>query len=128
MKESDIRDVEVGADQDGARLDTFLASALPDRSRSQVQKLIKEGRISGGTTSLRPSTPVRAGQRFRVEMPEPTLSSVPPENIPLRVLYEDTDVLVLDKPAGMVVHPGAGHATGTLVNALLHHVEDLSGV
>lgn len=128
MTPSNIRDVEVGADQHGARLDTFLASALPDRSRSQIQKLIKDGRITGGTTSLRPSTPVRTGQRFRIDVPEPTPSSVSPENIPIRVLYEDGDVLVLDKAAGMVVHPGAGHATGTLVSALLYHVEDLSGI
>ena len=128
MTASDIRDVEVGPDQHGSRLDTFLASALPDRSRSQIQKLIKDGHISGDTPSLRPSTLVRTGQRFRVDVPEAIPSSVAPENIPLRVLYEDADVLVLDKPAGMVVHPGAGHATGTLVSALLYHVDDLSGI
>jgi 23S rRNA pseudouridine1911/1915/1917 synthase len=128
MPASEIRDVEVGADQHGARLDMFLASALPDRSRSQIQKLIKEGRIAGPTTPLRPSTPVRAGQRFRIEIPEPVAAAIAPEDIPLHVLYEDADLVVLDKPAGMVVHPGAGHTEGTLVSALLYHVEDLSGI
>lgn len=128
MSASEIREVEVGSDQHGARLDTFLAGALPDRSRSQIQKLIKEGRIDGPTTPLRPSTPVRAGQRFRIEIPEAVPIAVSPEDIPLRVLYEDGDLLVLDKAAGMVVHPGAGHTEGTLVSALLHHVDDLSGI
>lgn len=128
MSASEIREVEVGSDQHGARLDTFLAGALPDRSRSQIQRLIKEGRIAGPTTPLRPSTPVRAGQRFRIEIPEAVPIAVSPEDIPLRVLYEDGDLLVLDKAAGMVVHPGAGHTEGTLVSALLHHVDDLSGI
>ena len=128
MPEAEVRDVEVGSDQHGVRLDAFLTSALPDRSRSQIQKLIKEGRITGPMSPLRPSTPVRAGQRFRIEIPEPVPVGVSPEDIPLRVLYEDADLVVLDKPAGMVVHPGAGHMDGTLVSALLYHVEDLSGI
>jgi 23S rRNA pseudouridine1911/1915/1917 synthase len=128
MPQSEIRDVEVGSDQHGARLDTFLANAFPDRSRSQIQRLIKEGRISGPAAPLRPSTPVRAGQRFRIEIPEAVPIAVLAEDIPLHVLYEDRDVLVLDKAAGMVVHPGAGHTEGTLVSALLHHVDDLSGI
>jgi 23S rRNA pseudouridine1911/1915/1917 synthase len=129
------RDIEVTADHEGTRLDAFLASMLPDRSRSQVQKLIKDGLVTpstapGGSRSkdLRASMPVKAGQRFRVELPEPSPSTADAEDLPLAILYEDADVVVIDKPAGMVVHPAAGHATGTVVNALLHHVEDLSGV
>jgi 23S rRNA pseudouridine1911/1915/1917 synthase len=123
-----LREVTVDADYDGARLDTFLAALLPDRSRSQIQRLIKEGLVSGSAGALRPSTPVRTGQRFTIELPEPVAPQALPEDLPLAILYEDADVVVLDKPAGMVVHPAAGHESGTLVNALLHHVDDLSGI
>jgi 23S rRNA pseudouridine1911/1915/1917 synthase len=120
--------VDVGPEHEGGRLDTFLAGALPDRSRSQIQKLIKEGHVTGGAAPLRASTPVKAGQRFRVELPPLEPSAAVAEDLPLTILYEDADLVVLDKPAGMVVHPAAGHASGTLVNALLHHVDDLSGI
>lgn len=124
--------VEVGPEHEGLRLDTFLAAALPDRSRSFIQKLLKDGLVAvpDGVTSkaLRASTPVRAGQRFIVTVPEPAPATAEPEDLPLTILYEDDDVVVIDKPAGMVVHPGAGHSSGTVVNALLFHVEDLSGV
>jgi 23S rRNA pseudouridine1911/1915/1917 synthase len=123
-----LREVTVNADYDGARLDTFLAALLPDRSRSQIQRLIKEGLVSGSAGALRPSTPVRTGQTFTIELPEPVAPQALPEDLPLAILYEDADVVVLDKPAGMVVHPAAGHESGTLVNALLHHVDDLSGI
>ena len=122
------RDVEVAADHEGTRLDAFLAAALPDRSRSQIQKLIKDGRVTGPSVALRASTPVKAGERYRIELPAPAAATAAAEDLPLTILYEDTDLVVIDKPAGMVVHPGAGHAGGTVVNALLHHVEDLSGV
>ena len=124
--------VEVGPEHEGLRLDTFLAGVLPDRSRSFIQKLLKDGLVAvpDGVQGkpLRASTPVRAGQRFVVTVPEPEPASAQPEDLPLTILYEDEDVVVIDKPAGMVVHPGAGHVSGTVVNALLHHVEDLSGV
>ena len=128
------RDVEVTADHDGVRLDAFLTSALPDRSRSQIQKLIKDGLVTlctevrGQSKELRPSTPVKTRQRFRIELPAPSPTTAEAEDLPLTILYEDADVVVIDKPPGMVVHPAAGHASGTLVNALLYHVEDLSGV
>jgi len=129
------RDVEVTTEHTGARLDTFLAAVLPERSRSQIQKLIKDGHVSpstglraGGSRELRASTPVRAGQHFLVEIPEPVAANAEAEDLPLAILYEDADIVVIDKPAGMVVHPGAGHTSGTLVNALLYHVDDLSGV
>src|SRR5262249_20174785 len=118
----------VPADQDGVRLDAFLTGALPDRSRSQVQKLIKDGHVVGPISIVRASTAVKAGQTFEVELPAPLEARAVAEDLALPILYEDADVVVIDKPAGMVVHPGAGHSRGTVVNALLHHVDDLSGV
>lgn len=130
-----MKDVEVPPEHAGTRLDAFLAAVLPDRSRSQIQKLIKDGHVSTSVPlgqaagrDLRPSMAVKAGQRYQIELPEPVAATAQPEDLPLSILYEDSDVVVIDKPAGMVVHPGAGHASGTVVNALLHHVEDLSGI
>jgi 23S rRNA pseudouridine1911/1915/1917 synthase len=117
----------VEPEHDGMRLDQFLTALLPDQSRAQIQRLIKEGQVSG-PFSVRSSTAVRADQAFTVDLPEPTPSTVAPEALPLLIVFEDSDIVVLDKPAGMVVHPAAGHSSGTLVNALLHHVKDLSGV
>ena len=118
----------VEAEHDGARLDNFLTMLLPELSRSSVQRLIKDGHVSGTVTSLRSSSIVRTGQQYDVDIPAPTAAVPEPEALPLRIVFEDRHVVVLDKPAGMVVHPGAGHSAGTLVNALLHHVKDLSGV
>ena len=119
----------VEEEHDGLRLDQFLTSALPGQSRSQIQRLIKDGRVtSAAGQKVRASTEVRAGERFAVDVPDLRPATPQPEALPLRIVYEDPDVVVLDKPAGMVVHPGAGHAGGTIVNALLHHVKDLSGI
>jgi 23S rRNA pseudouridine1911/1915/1917 synthase len=118
----------VEAEHDGTRLDAFLTTLLPSQSRSGVQRLIRDGHVSGAASSLRPSTVVRAGQQYDVDIPAPTAAVPEPEALPLRIVFEDRELVVLDKPAGMVVHPGAGHSGGTLVNALLHHVRDLSGV
>jgi 23S rRNA pseudouridine1911/1915/1917 synthase len=128
MSPDGTRRLIVEPDQDGARLDHFLTALLPDQSRSHVQRLIKDGRVTGPIASLRPSTAVRAGQAYEVDIPPPTAATPEPEAIPIRIVYEDEHLVVLDKPAGMVVHPGAGHSGGTLVNALLHHVKDLSGI
>jgi len=128
MSAEGTRRLVVEPDQDGARLDHFLTALLPDQSRSHVQRLIKDGRVTGPIASLRPSTAVRAGQAYEVDIPPPTAAMPEPEAIPIRIVYEDEHLVVLDKPAGMVVHPGAGHSGGTLVNALLHHVKDLSGI
>ena len=119
----------VEEDHDGLRLDQFLTTILPGQSRSQIQRLIKEGHVtSAAGGAVRASTAVHAGERFVVDVPELRPATPQAEALPLRIVFEDPDVVVLDKPAGMVVHPGAGHASGTLVNALLHHVKDLSGV
>lgn len=122
------RRFEVEPEQDGARLDNFLTSLLPEQSRSQIQRLIKEGCVQGPSRELRASTAVRSGEVFVIDLPTPTAAIPEPEALPIRIVYEDPDLVVLDKPAGMVVHPGAGHSSGTLVNALLHHIRDLSGI
>jgi 23S rRNA pseudouridine1911/1915/1917 synthase len=112
----------------GQRLDAWLASHVPGQSRSRLQSLIEDGRVQLDGAATRPSLRVRAGQAVRVEIPEAEPATPQPEAIPLTVVYEDAQLLVVDKPAGLVVHPGAGCPSGTLVNALLHHVKDLSGV
>jgi 23S rRNA pseudouridine1911/1915/1917 synthase len=126
--DSDPHTITVEAENDGQRLDNFLTAILPEQSRSQIQRLIKEGHVKGPSAALRASTLVRAGQAYTVDIPAPTEPVPQAEALPLRIVFEDPDVVVLDKPAGMVVHPAAGHESGTLVNALLHHVKDLSGV
>lgn len=125
---SDHRDVEVAIEFDGVRLDSFLAALLPDRSRSQLAKLIKEGHVTGPGKGLRASTPVKAGQTFGITLPEAAPATAVAQDLPLTILYQDSDLVVIDKAAGMVVHPAAGHSSGTVVNALLHHVDDLSGI
>jgi len=116
---------ETGA---GSRIDRFVAVCLPSLSRARVQALLDEGRVQLDGRPVRASQRLRTGQVVVVEVPEPEPALPRPENIPLRVVHEDAHLLVVDKPAGLAVHPGAGRASGTLVNALLHHVRDLSGV
>jgi len=111
----------------GQRLDITLA-ALTGISRSQARRWIDEGRVRLNTGACRASQRVQTGDALEAEPPEPLPSPLQPEAIPLEVLYEDADLIVVDKPAGMVVHPSPGHASGTLVNALLHHCGDLAGV
>ena len=118
----------VPPDFSGHRLDLFLVSVLDGHSRSQVQKLIGEGRVTIDRREARANLPLRQGERVTVALPDVSPARAAAEALPLEILYQDADVAVLNKPAGMVVHPGAGHASGTLVNALLHHVPDLSGI
>ncbi|MCH7564131.1 MAG: RluA family pseudouridine synthase [Gemmatimonadetes bacterium] len=117
----------VVSDDDEGRLDTFLATRL-DVSRTQVQRLISEGRVTVDGRGARKSEAVAEGQRIDITLPSPVVVAIEPENIPIDVVYEDDALLVVNKAAGMVVHPSAGHPTGTLVNALLAHVDDLSGI
>ena len=128
MPESRTHNLIVEPDQEGLRLDNFLTALLPDQSRSHVQRLIKEGHVQGPGSGLRPSTAVHAGQTYAIDIPAPADPAPQAEDLPLRIVFEDPDLVVLDKPAGMVVHPAAGHDRGTVVNALLHHVKDLSGI
>lgn len=128
-----IHTITVPDEGESLRLDRFLASVLPEHSRSQIQRLIKDGHVhvdvagheSAGTKA---NQTVKAGQQIRVDIPEAVEAAPRPEALDLPILYQDHDIIVVNKPAGMVVHPAAGHATGTLVNALLHHVDDLSGI
>ena len=110
------------------RLDQFLAKRLPEHSRSRLQQLIRGGfvRLNGGTS--RPRQIVRAGDKIDLIEPPPEKLDIQPEAIPLDVLFEDDDLIVINKPAGMTVHPGAGQREHTLVNALLSHCAGLSGV
>jgi 23S rRNA pseudouridine1911/1915/1917 synthase len=118
----------VSAEHQGERVDRYLALHLPEVSRARVQALISAGRVTVDGALVKPSARVLGDQVIEVDVPAPVSAVPQAEALPLTVLHEDADVLVLDKAAGMVVHPGAGHASGTLVNALLHHVTDLSGV
>ncbi len=111
----------------GVRVDRYLADTL-NLSRTRIQHLLDEGMILVDGRRPRKSEQVEAGQRIEVEVPPPEPLSEEPEDIPLDIVYEDNALLVVDKPAGLVVHPAPGHPGGTLVNALLHHVDDLSGI
>jgi len=122
------RTFTVSDEYEGVRLDRFLASVAVGQSRSAIQRLIKDGRVQVGGGGAKANQPVKAGQEVVVDVPEPTEATPRPEALDLPILYQDEDVIVVDKPAGMVVHPAAGHEDGTLVNALLHHVHDLSGI
>ncbi len=118
----------VEEDEAGQRLDRFLAARLPEISRSRLQSLIAEGRVRvNGTPATRPARKVAAGEKVALELPPPQPPELTPEDIPLDIAFEDEHLIVLNKPAGLVVHPAAGHAGGTLVNALLHHVEKTGG-
>ncbi len=110
------------------RLDVFLGGELPGVSRARIKRLIDEGLILVDGQPSKAAARLRGGEEISIRLPAAQPTSAQPEAIPLRVLYEDSDLIVIDKPAGMVVHPAAGHATGTLVNALLHHCRDLSGI
>jgi 23S rRNA pseudouridine1911/1915/1917 synthase len=121
-------ELAVGEEQAGERLDRMVAAEVGGLSRSQVQKLITDGHVRVAGRAARANLAVRPGDRVTVDVPAPAPATVAAEPLPLVVLYQDDDLAVLDKPAGMVVHPSAGHASGTLVNALLHHLGGLSGV
>jgi 23S rRNA pseudouridine1911/1915/1917 synthase len=120
-----------GPDAAGQRLDQFLAAALaPDLSRSRVQTLIRDGRVTVAEGVVRePRHRLAGGEEIAIELPEPEAAEPEAEDIPLSILHEDSDLIVIDKPVGLVVHPGAGNPSGTLVNALIHHCGDsLSGI
>lgn len=112
----------------GWRLDQYLVGFHGDYSRSYAQKLIKQGVVRVNGLAGKPGYQLSTGETVEVELPAPVTSDVEPESIPLSVLYEDDSLIVVDKPAGMTVHPGAGQSHGTLVNALLAHCERLSGI
>lgn len=119
----------IAEDECNIRIDRFLAEQLPDISRSYIQKLIKEKQISVNDKPIKANYKTSPMDQIKVCIPELTEPDIVPENIPLDILYEDHDILIVNKPKGMVVHPAAGHYSGTLVNALMYYCkEDLSGI
>lgn len=112
----------------GTRLDVYVQKIYSDRTRSFIKNLIEKGDITVNGESVKAGFSLRAGDIVDVEVPEPISTDISPENIPLDIVYEDSDLLVINKPQGMVVHPASGCYTGTLVNALLYHIKDLSGI
>ncbi|MCC7124635.1 MAG: RluA family pseudouridine synthase [Acidobacteria bacterium] len=119
----------VPADAEGERLDRYLAGEIPNYSRSQVQRLIDDGHVTvPRVKTTKANVQLRSGDAIEVSLPDVEPAALEAQNIPLEILFDDPDVVVVNKPAGMVVHPAAGNPDGTLVNALLHHVKDLSGI
>lgn len=111
------------------RVDKFLAEQMPEKSRSYIQKLIKEGMVQISGKPVKANYRLSQAEEIKIQIPELEVPDILPENIPLDILYEDDDLLVVNKPKGMVVHPAPGHYTGTLVNALMYHCRDhLSGI
>jgi 23S rRNA pseudouridine1911/1915/1917 synthase len=118
----------VEGDSAGARLDQWLAGRLPELSRMRVKALITGGRVRVDGRAVKAAYRVQAGERVEVTIPPPPRDGIVPEAVPLRVVFEDADVLVVDKPAGMVTHPGAGRIDGTLAAAALAHAPEMAGV
>ena len=123
-----MRTLELTADRGGERLDTFIARRCPELSRSHARRLIDEGLVSVNGRKVKPSERVAAGLSVSVTIPPPETITLVPEAIPLTIIYQDGDIIVLDKPAGLTVHPAPGHPSGTLVNALLAACPDLRGI
>lgn len=124
----EIRVFEIGPDEGGERLDVYLARRAPEYSRSHIQKLIAGGQVTLAGAPVKANYKVQAADRLELAAPELKPLEVVAEDIPLDILFEDSDVVVVNKPRGMVVHPAAGNYRGTLVNALLEHCRDLSGI
>ena len=119
----------ITAEESGERIDALLARTLSSLSRSQVQKLLEQGMVTLNGRELKKNFRCSAGEGYEVLLPEPAELPLIPQNIPLDVVYEDGDLIVINKPRGLVVHPAPGHPDGTLVNALLYHCGDsLSGI
>ena len=133
LPEVTVSPLSSARDRAGERIDKVISDCMPGQSRSYIKKLIKDGNVmltgSGSEKSVKPSTTVAGGEQVSVFLPLRMLPDILPEDIPLDILYEDDDVLVVNKPKDMVVHPAAGHYTGTLVNAVLFHCRgSLSGI
>jgi 23S rRNA pseudouridine1911/1915/1917 synthase len=130
MTDSAIETVTIAAEEEGGRLDRVLAARIPSLSRSRLKALILDGQVTvAARTILDPASLVKSGDTIAVNLPPPEAASPQGEAIPLNIVYEDDALIVVDKPKGLVVHPSAGHASGTLVNALIAHCGDsLSGI
>ncbi len=130
MSDAMLEEYTVEESQSGMRLDKFLTEIYPDQTRSFLQKLVKSGEIKvNGKPVIKAGFVVEGGDQVSASIPTPQAVEIEAENIPLDILYEDADVLIVNKPKGMVVHPSAGHYSGTLVNAIMYHCADsLSGI
>jgi len=129
MDEQKIYSFIVGEEESGERLDSWLAARIPELSRSRIQKALKNGEVLiGGLPAGKPSRRLRGGEGVELRFSPPAPVEVLAEDIPLDIIYEDSGLLVVNKAAGMVVHPAQGNETGTMVNALLAHCDDLSGI
>lgn len=129
MEKEMIREVEVIGSCEGLRIDKFLAEEFPEMSRSYIQKLIKDEQVTVNGKIVKSNFKISEADLVVLNQPELKEPDILAEDIPLDILYEDSDLLIVNKPKGMVVHPSAGHYTGTLVNALMHHCKDeLSGI
>ncbi|MBW4848748.1 MAG: RluA family pseudouridine synthase [Bacillaceae bacterium] len=120
--------IAVSEEQTSERLDKFLSTTEPEWSRTQVQQWVKDGLIEVNGKQVKANYKVQAGDQIKVEIPDPEALDVEAEPMDLDIYYEDADVLVVNKPRGMVVHPAPGHVSGTLVNGLMAHCTDLSGI
>lgn len=125
---TEVRRFTFARGQAPQRLDHFLAENLPEQTRSQLRRLIDDGDVRCDAQPVKAGLKLKGGEEIEVRIPAPVTAVAAPEAIPLEILYEDPHLIVIDKPAGMVVHPAPGHSGGTLVNALLHHCDDLSGI
>jgi 23S rRNA pseudouridine1911/1915/1917 synthase len=128
LEYADILEWTVEAENSGLRIDKFVAEAAKDVSRTAVQQWLKDGLVTVNERPVKANYKLMEGDQIVVRIPQPESLDVEAENIPLDVVYEDRDVIVINKPRGMVVHPAPGHTSGTVVNALLHHCRDLSGI
>ena len=124
MDFEDIINLTTDENNSGERIDKFLSDMLSSYSRSYVQKLISDSLVLVDNKNIKSNYKLRAGDAITIYIPVPRELEVTPENIPLDIIYEDDDIIVINKPKGMVVHPSAGHYTGTLVNALMYHCKD----
>ncbi len=120
--------LEVIIKEEKGRVDKVLSERLADHTRSQIQQWLKEDAVTLEGETVRANYKVKSGDHFVIQIPEPEVLTLEPENIPLTIVYQDSDLAVINKPQGMVVHPSAGHPNHTLVNALLYHLDDLSTI
>ena len=121
--------ISLEVEQNSSRLDSYLSQEIPDLSRSRIQQLIEQGNVQlNGEVCKSKKVTIKEGDFIVLEIPQPEPLDLQPEDIPLDILYEDEQILILNKPAGLVVHPAPGHPNGTLVNALLAHCPNLPGI
>ena len=124
-----MKEFSIDHETEGQRIDRYLSDTLEDRSRSYIQKIIKDGHVTVNQKPVKANYRLSVGDRVEVTLPEAKEPDIEPENIPLDILYEDQDIIMVNKPKQMVVHPAPGHYSGTLVNALMYHCGDeLSGI